>query len=170
MIFFLFVAYPFFLAVFVIFQFMDTDYHDAFQRLIQAYYQTEVGDGENVKRSMSGILEQAKTLNFANDIHYFLVEFASMFGNPPEFTFVQYGDDDVSEYKVNTKDVFLRAQEMVKSLQEEITAVEFHQEEVVISCFLCLLFPSLSHSFLLYNFIACLPVLFVALYKAIVRF
>ena len=80
---------------------------------------------------MSGILEQAKTLNFVNDVHYFLSEFSSIFTNPPEFTFVQYGDDDVNEYKVNTKDVFLRAQEMVKTLQDEIATVEFHLEEVI---------------------------------------
>ena len=79
-------------------------------------------------------MEQTKTLNFTNDVHYFLSEFANFFANPPEFSFVQYGDDDVSEYKVNAKDVFLRAQEMVKSLQEEIVAVEHHQEEVIVSC------------------------------------
>ena len=141
--------------VFVIAQFMDVDYHDAFQRLIQAYYQTEVCNGDNIKRSMGGILEQAKALNFANDVHYFLSEFANNFANPPEFSFVQYGDDDVSEYKVNAKDVFLRAQEMVKSLQEEISAVEFHQEEVIVSAVLCLTFPP---SFLLSPFMISLHV------------
>ena len=78
-------------------------------------------------------MDQSKTLDFENDLHYFLSEFFNIFTQPPEFNYVSFGDDDVPEYKVNLKDAFLRAQEVVKNLSEEIKTLKIQTEEVHVS-------------------------------------
>lgn len=110
---------------------MDTDYHDSFKRLAQAYSDAEQGTCQSIMKATSSFVDQAQTLNFENDMHYFLSEFASIFTQPPEFNYVSFGDDDVTEYKVNTKDVFLKAQEIVKNLTEEIKTLEIQTDEVL---------------------------------------
>ena len=79
---------------------MDFDYHDSFHRLAQAYYEAEHEACQQVMQVSGTILDQAKTLNFENDLHYFLSEFSSVFSHPGEFNYLPYGDDDVVEYKV----------------------------------------------------------------------
>ena len=86
----------------------------------------------NVMKSASSIVDQTKALNFENDRNYFFSEFSNSFSQQIEFSYVPYGDDDVSDYKVNTKDVFLKAQEMVDNYQNEIKTMERQIEGVSI--------------------------------------
>ena len=79
---------------------MDFDYHESFHRLAQAYYEAEHEACQQVMQVSGTMLDQAKTLNFENDLHYFLSEFSAVFSHPGEFNYLPYGDDDVQEYKV----------------------------------------------------------------------
>ena len=115
---------------------MDFDYHDSFHRLSQAYYEAEHDACQQVMQVAGTILDQAKTLNFENDLHYFLSEFSTVFSHLGEFSYTPFGEDDVMEYKVNTKDVFVRSQEMSRALQEEIATVQIQKEEVLF-CLMC---------------------------------
>lgn len=109
---------------------MDHDYHDSFKRLSQAYADAEKGSCNQVMVATSSLTNQSQTLHFENDLHYFLSEFSSVFTQPQEFQFVPFGDDDVLEYKVNMKDVFLKAQETVKTLTTEINNLQVSIDEV----------------------------------------
>lgn len=109
---------------------MDHDYHDSFKRLAQAYSDAEQGSCNQVVKTTRTFVNQAQTLDFENDLHYFMSEYSNIFTQPPEFCFLPYGDDDVVEYKVNLKDVFLRAQELVKSLTVEVKTLSIQTDEV----------------------------------------
>lgn len=109
---------------------MDHDYHESFMRLARAYSDSEQICSKQVIKATSSLVDQSMTLNFENDLHYFLSEFSNIFSQPPEFHFSPFGDDDVVEYKVNVKDAFLRAQEIVKNLSEEIKTLKIQTEEV----------------------------------------
>lgn len=109
---------------------MDHDYHESYKRLVQAYSDAEQGSCNQVAKATGNLVNQSKTLDFENDLHYFMSEFSGVFTQPPEFHFQSFGEDDVVEYKVNVKDVFLRAQEMVKNLTVEVKTLRIQTEEV----------------------------------------
>ncbi|XP_011408884.2 PREDICTED: uncharacterized protein LOC105315823, partial [Amphimedon queenslandica] len=112
-----------------IIEFMDHDYHESFKRLAQAYADAERTSCNQTIGATNGLINQTQTLHFENDLHYFLSEFSSVFTHPPEFNFVPFGDDDVMEYKVNMKDVFLKAQEVVKNITVEINNLQASIDE-----------------------------------------
>ena len=109
---------------------MDYDYHDSFHRLVMAYHEAEHDACQQVMQVAGTVLDQAKTLNIENDLHYFLSEFSPTFSHLGEFNYIPFGDDDVVEYKVNTKDVYLKAQETARILKEEIGTLLIQREEV----------------------------------------
>ena len=110
---------------------MDYDYHESFIRLAQAYSDAEQTSCNQIIKATNSLVDQSKTLNFENDLHYFLSEFSGIFSQPPEFHYSPFGDDDVTEYKVNLKDAFLRAQEVVKNLSDEIKTLKIQTDEVL---------------------------------------
>jgi len=110
---------------------MDYDYHSSFQRLVLAYKEAEREIGEAVMHSVDLMVENTKSLSFENDLHYFLQDYPQPFTPPNPFHFVPFDTDDVAEYKVNTQDVFKRAQKTVNDLHEEIQTLEIQREEDV---------------------------------------
>lgn len=130
-------------------QYMDYDYHASFERLATAYKEAEAESCEAVMTCARSVVDQAKGLNFENDLHYFLSENPGPFTPPNPFTFQPYEGDDVgdataitavcaycciplqvAEYKVNTQDVFERAKKTVEGLQTNIQTLEIQREEV----------------------------------------
>lgn len=75
---------------------MDFDYHNSFKRLAGAYREAEHEACDAVMHSADQVVEQAKNLNFENDLHYFLSEYAQAFTPPNPFVFVSFEGDDVS--------------------------------------------------------------------------
>lgn len=75
---------------------MDSDYHSSFQRLAAAYKEAESDASEGVMACARSIVDQAKGLNFENDLHYFLSENPGPFTPPNSFSFTPYEGDDVS--------------------------------------------------------------------------
>ena len=76
---------------------MDHDYHASFERLATAYKDAEAESCEAVMTCARALIDQAKGLNFENDLHYFLSENPGPFTPPNPFTFQPYEGDDVSE-------------------------------------------------------------------------
>lgn len=74
---------------------MDFDYHDSFHRLTVAYRNSERETCEALVQSGETLVEQTKSLNFENDLHYFLSEY-SVFTAPNYFQFTPFEGDDVS--------------------------------------------------------------------------
>lgn len=133
---------------------MDYDYHSSFERLAAAYKEIEADSCEAVMTCARSVVDQAKGLNFENDLHYFLSENPGPFTPPNPFSFQQYEGDDVShsptspppltpslsllsllqvaEYKVNTQDIFERAKKTVESIHSTIQTLEIQREEVYI--------------------------------------
>ena len=128
---------------------MDFDYHDSFRRLAMAYKEAEKETGEAMLMSADTLVDQTKSLNFENDLHYFLTEFTQSFTPPNQFQFNNFEGDDVSHviimwhgvipihihvqvtvFKVNTEDVFKRAKKMVEDLTEEVQTLNIQKEEV----------------------------------------
>ena len=95
-----------------------------------AYRDAEESASQNVVKAANSIVDQTKALNFENDRNYFFSEFSNAFSQQLQFAFVPYGDDEVSDYKVNTKDVFVKAQEMVENYKEEIKTMEIQIDGV----------------------------------------
>lgn len=77
-------------------QYMDYDYHASFERLATAYKDAEAESCEAVMTCARSVMDQAKGLNFENDLHYFLSENPGPFTPPNPFTFQPYDGDDVS--------------------------------------------------------------------------
>ena len=77
-------------------QYMDFDYHDSYRRLMHAMREAEYETCEAIKSSADSMVEQAKTLNFEGDLHYFLSEYATPFTPPNPFQFTPFQGDDVS--------------------------------------------------------------------------
>ena len=77
-------------------QYMDYDYHASFERLAAAYKESEADCCEAVMVCARSVVDQAKGLNFENDLHYFLSENPGPFTPPHPFTFLPYEGDDVS--------------------------------------------------------------------------
>lgn len=78
-------------------QYMDFDYHDSFRRLAVAYKEAEKETGEAMLQSADTLVDQTKSLNFENDLHYFLSEFSQTFTPPNEFQFGNFEGDDVKK-------------------------------------------------------------------------
>ena len=78
---------------------MDYDYQESFSRLAVAYHDAEQEACQQVMKVTTSIVDQTQALNFENDLHYFLSGFSTTFTQPPEFNFMPFGDDDVTEYK-----------------------------------------------------------------------
>ena len=76
-------------------QYMDHDYHSSFERLATAYKEVEAESCEAVMTCAQSIMDQAKGLNFENDLHYFLSENPGPFTPPNPFSFQPYEGDDV---------------------------------------------------------------------------
>ena len=76
---------------------MDHDYHASFERLATAYKDAEAESCEAVTTCARALMDQAKGLNFENDLHYFLSENPGPFTPPNPFTFQSYEGDDVSK-------------------------------------------------------------------------
>jgi SLIT-ROBO Rho GTPase activating protein len=112
-------------------EYMDYDYHSSFERLATAYKDAEAESCEAVMTCARTLMDQAKGLNFENDLHYFLSENPGPFTPPNPFAFQSYEGDDVSEYKVNTQDVFERAKKTVEGIQANIQTLEIQREEDV---------------------------------------
>ena len=79
---------------------MDHDYHKSFERLAAAYKGAEADSCEAVMVCARSVVDQAKGLNFENDLHYFLSENPGPFTPPNPFTFQPYEGDDVSWWLV----------------------------------------------------------------------
>lgn len=77
-------------------QYMDFDYHDSFRRLVFAYKESEKETGEAMLQSADTLVDQTKSLNFENDLHYFLSEYSQVFTPPNVFQFTPFEGDDVS--------------------------------------------------------------------------
>lgn len=77
-------------------QYMDYDYHASFERLATAYKEVESEACEAVMACAASVVDQAKGLNFENDLHYFLSENPGPFTPPTPFTFQPYEGDEVS--------------------------------------------------------------------------
>lgn len=77
---------------------MDFDYHESFRRLSMAYRDSERETCEAIVLSGESLVEQTKTLNFENDLHYFLSEYSAPFTAPNYFQFTPFEGDDVSGY------------------------------------------------------------------------
>lgn len=75
---------------------MDYDYHASFERLATAYKEAESEACETVMACAASVVDQAKGLNFENDLHYFLSENPGPFTPPNPFTFQPYEGDEVS--------------------------------------------------------------------------
>lgn len=75
---------------------MDFDYHESLGRLGTAYRDSEHETCEAVMLSGESLVEQTKTLNFENDLHYFLSEYSAPFTAPNYFQFTPFEGDDVS--------------------------------------------------------------------------
>ena len=75
---------------------MDFDYHDSYRRLMCAMRNGEFETCEAVKASGDVVVDQAKSLNFEGDLHYFLSEYSNPFTPPNTFHFVPFQGDDVS--------------------------------------------------------------------------
>jgi hypothetical protein len=112
-----------------IIEYMDYDYHASFGRLAAAYKDAEAESCEAVMACARCVMDQAKGLNFENDLHYFLSENPGPFTPPNPFFFQPYDGDDVMEYKVNTQDVFERAKKSVESIHSTIQTLEIQREE-----------------------------------------
>jgi SLIT-ROBO Rho GTPase activating protein len=112
-----------------IIEYMDYDYHVSFERLAMAYKDAEAESCEAVMACAHSVMDQAKGLNFENDLHYFLSENPGPFTPPNPFSFQPYDGDDVMEYKVNTQDVFERAKKTVESIHANIQTLEIQREE-----------------------------------------
>ncbi|CAI8048568.1 SLIT-ROBO Rho GTPase-activating protein 3 [Geodia barretti] len=112
-----------------IIEYMDYDYHVSFERLAMAYKDAEAESCEAVMACARSVMDQAKGLNFENDLHYFLSENPGPFTPPNPFSFQPYDGDDVMEYKVNTQDVFERAKKTVESIHSNIQTLEIQREE-----------------------------------------
>lgn len=76
-------------------QYMDFDYHDSFRRLAVAYKEGEKDVGEAMTQSADTLLDQTKSLNFENDLNYFLNEYSQTFSPPTPFQFTNFEGDDV---------------------------------------------------------------------------
>ena len=76
-------------------QYMDYDYHASFDRLAASYKDVEAESCEAVMTCARSVVDQAKGLNFENDLHYFLSENPGPFTPPNPFTFQPYEGDDV---------------------------------------------------------------------------
>ena len=74
---------------------MDYDYHVSFERLAMAYKDAEAESCEAVMACARSVMDQAKGLNFENDLHYFLSENPGPFTPPNPFSFQPYDGDDV---------------------------------------------------------------------------
>ena len=74
---------------------MDYDYHVSFERLAMAYKDAEAESCEAVMACARSVMDQAKGLNFENDLHYFLSENPGPFTPPNPFSFQPYEGDDV---------------------------------------------------------------------------
>lgn len=74
---------------------MDFDYHNSFCRLVMGYKEAEHEVSEAILRSVGVLVENAKTLSFENDLHYFLQDYPQPFSPPNPFTFVPFEGDDV---------------------------------------------------------------------------
>ncbi len=85
---------------------MDYDYQESFSRLAVAYHEAEQEACQQVMKVTTSIVDQTQALNFENDLHYFLSGFSTTFTQPPEFNFMPFGDDDVTEYKVRHRVTF----------------------------------------------------------------
>ncbi len=81
---------------FHIVQYMDFDYHDSYRRLMCSVRDAEYETCESIKLSVDSMVEQAKTLNFEGDLHYFLSEYSAPFTPPAPFQFTPFQGDDVS--------------------------------------------------------------------------
>lgn len=75
---------------------MDLDYHDSFRRLTVAYQDSERETCETIMQSGETLVEKTKSLNFENDLHYFLSEYSGPFTSPSYFQFNPFEGDDVS--------------------------------------------------------------------------
>ena len=75
---------------------MDFDYHDSFRRLAVAYKEGEKDTGEAMMVSAETLIDQTKSLNFENDLHYFLSEYSTSFTPPNPFQFNNFEGDDVN--------------------------------------------------------------------------
>jgi hypothetical protein len=80
----------------LILQHMDFDYHGSFRRLGLAYRESERETCEAIMLCGDSLVEQTKTLNFENDLHYFLSEYSGPFTAPNYFQFTPFEGDDVS--------------------------------------------------------------------------
>ena len=80
-------------------QHMDFDYHSSFQRLAVAYRDSEREACESLMQSGDALVEQSKSLNLENDLHYFLSEYSSLFTAPNYFQFSPFEGDDVSYHQ-----------------------------------------------------------------------
>lgn len=78
-------------------QYMDYDYHASFERLAIAYKEVESEACEAVMACAASVVDQAKGLNFENDLHYFLSENPGPFTPPNPFAFQPYEGDEVSK-------------------------------------------------------------------------
>ena len=74
---------------------MDFDYHDSFRRLVGAYKESERETCEALMQSAESLVEHTKTLNFENDLNYFLSEYSGPFTAPSYFQFTHFEGDDV---------------------------------------------------------------------------
>jgi hypothetical protein len=61
-----------------------------------AYKEAEKETGEAMLQSADTLVDQTKSLNFENDLHYFLSEFSLSFTPPNQFHFNNFEGDDVS--------------------------------------------------------------------------
>ncbi len=75
---------------------MDYDYHDSYRRLMCSVRDAEYETCSAIKLSVDSMVEQAKTLNFEGDLHYFLSEYSTPFTPPTPFVFTPFQGDDVS--------------------------------------------------------------------------
>lgn len=74
---------------------MDFDYHESFRRLGMAYRDSERETCEAIMLTGESLVEQTRTLNFENDLHYFLSEYSAPFTAPSYFQFTPFEGDDV---------------------------------------------------------------------------
>lgn len=75
---------------------MDFDYHGSFQRMAVAYRDCEHEACQALIQSGDALVEQSKSLNLENDLHYFLSEYSGQFTAPNHFQFSPFEGDDVS--------------------------------------------------------------------------
>lgn len=74
----------------------DFNYHGSFQRLVVAYCDCQHEVYKTPEQSRDVVMEQSKSLNFENDLQYFMSEYPSCFTAPNFFQFIQFEGDDVS--------------------------------------------------------------------------